>query len=500
MRSWTVAELKSRVKAHGAELPIFFEKTDLQAFVDELEAKQRAETACVLARQAVPARELRIPELKSRMVELGLEVPSFALERQELVELVEEAEKALQEEFCRPSLLKSTPNTPHVASPWYQKESRSQPGCFYYVNAITGQTTWNSQAIRDDSLNAMVEIGPIGQSDPVPGKHDYRDDAFADGIKDQSIDVAWSREDILECSFGSEGVNGLSISPAFSRSMSFATIGHGISQKAVAGASFTWVRGETIGRGAFGCVFKALDQHTGRILAVKEVLINPMSEEDNRFRFELENEVAILSTLSHMHIVSYLGHDYVGECLYLYLEYVSGGTVTQALQQFGAFEESLMADYSKQVLSGLEYLHTRSPPVIHRDIKGSNILLGLDGKAKLADFGCSRKAAQTLTHTMRGSIPWMAPEVIAHSRHGRAGDVWSFGCFVIEMGTATVPWGCFDNQMAALVKIGLSKQLPALPCNISETCQDFILKCVQREVEDRPSATELLQHSLIKNI
>mmetsp|Transcript_9385 Transcript_9385/g.15140 ORF Transcript_9385/g.15140 Transcript_9385/m.15140 type:complete len:483 (-) Transcript_9385:107-1555(-) len=482
MRSWTVAELKSRVKAHGAELPIFFEKADLQAFVDELEAKQRDETACVLARHAVPARELRIPELKSRMVELGLEVPSFALEKQELVELLEEAEKALQEEFCIPSLLKSTRNTPYVS------------------DAITGQTTWNSQAVRDDSLNALVEIGPIGLSDPVPGKHDYRDDAFADGIKDQSIDAAWSREDILECSFGSEGVNARSVSPALSRSMSIATIGHRISKKAVAGASFTWVRGETIGRGAFGCVFKALDQHTGRILAVKEVLINPVSEEDNRFRVELENEVAILSTLSHMHIVSYLGHDYVGECLYLYLEYVSGGTVTQALQQFGAFEESLMADYSKQVLSGLEYLHTRSPPVIHRDIKGSNILLGLDGKAKLADFGCSRKAAQTLTHTMRGSIPWMAPEVIAHSRHGRAGDVWSFGCFVIEMGTAAVPWGCFDNQMAALVKIGLSKQLPALPCNISETCQEFILKCVQREVENRPSATELLQHPLIKDI
>merc|ERR1712070_1259840 len=182
---------------------------------------------------------------------------------------------------------------------------------------------------------------------------------------------------------------------------------------------------------------------------------------------DLQNEVDILKGLQHPHIVSYLGHDYIEGCLYMYLEHMAGGTVTQALQQFGVFEEVLIADYAKQVLFGLEYLHTSSPPVVHRDIKGSNILLGLDAKAKLADFGCSRRTQQTLTHTMRGSVPWMAPEVIAFSRFGKSADIWSFGCVVIEMGTAHVPWGKFDNQMAALLKIGMVKELPKLPEKVS---------------------------------
>merc|ERR1712080_647377 len=143
--------------------------------------------------------------------------------------------------------------------------------------------------------------------------------------------------------------------------------------------------GEMIGRGALGRVFKALDQKTGEILAVKEVLINVDDADDNKFLQDLKNEVDILKGLTHPHIVAYLGHDYIDGCLYMYLEHMPGGTVTQALQQFGVFEEILIADYAKQVLYGLEYLHTSSPPVVHRDIKGSNILLGLDRMVKLAD-------------------------------------------------------------------------------------------------------------------
>jgi len=268
----------------------------------------------------------------------------------------------------------------------------------------------------------------------------------------------------------------------------------------VHGEHFTWVRGEIIGRGALGRVFKALDQKSGVFLAVKEVAINAEDEEDSKFMDALKNEIDILKEVKHTHIVSYLGHDYIDGCLYMYLEHMAGGSVTQALQQFGAFEEPLMADYSKQVLDGLEYLHTRSPPVVHRDIKGSNILLGLDCRAKLADFGCSKQAQQTLTHTMRGSVPWMAPEVIAHSRFGRASDIWSFGCFVIEMGTANVPWGRFDNQMAALVKIGMSKALPKFPDGISPLCEDFITRCLQRDPSLRPSSTDLLNHELVRDI
>merc|ERR1712087_275216 len=204
-----------------------------------------------------------------------------------------------------------------------------------------------------------------------------------------------------------------------------------------------------------------------------------------------------MKDLVHPNIVAYLGHDYIDSCLYMYLEHMAGGTITQALHGFGPFEESLIASYSQQILEGLEYLHTREPSVIHRDIKGSNILIGEDCRPKLADFGCSKRTDRTLTHTMRGSIPWMAPEVIAHSRYGRAADIWSFGCVVIEMGTANVPWGRFEHQMQALVRIGLSQELPPFPEGVSEVCRLFIIDCVKRDPAERLTTSELLKHEFI---
>merc|ERR1712176_1709927 len=145
---------------------------------------------------------------------------------------------------------------------------------------------------------------------------------------------------------------------------------------AIQGEKFTWMRGPLIGRGSLGRVFKAKDMKTGALLAVKEVPINARDAHDEEFKLSLENEVSIMKDLVHPNIVAYLGHDYIDSCLFMYLEHMAGGTITQALHGFGPFEESLIASYSQQILEGLEYLHTREPSVIHRDIKGSNILIG----------------------------------------------------------------------------------------------------------------------------
>jgi serine/threonine protein kinase len=95
--------------------------------------------------------------------------------------------------------------------------------------------------------------------------------------------------------------------------------------------------------------------------------------------------------------------------------------------------------FSFQILRGVEYLHTKG--IIHRDIKGANILVTDTGIAKLADFGCSKRLVGLCTasleesmYALKGSVPWMAPEVIKQSGYGRSSDIWSFGATVIEMG------------------------------------------------------------------
>jgi len=100
---------------------------------------------------------------------------------------------------------------------------------------------------------------------------------------------------------------------------------------------------------------------------------------------------------------------------------------------------------------------------------------------------------------MKGSIPWMAPEVITQAGYGRAADVWSFGCVCIEMATGKAPWGAFDNPVAAMFRIGVSGETPPLPENVSALFQDFIKQCVLREKTQRPKAAELLNHEFILN-
>merc|ERR1719389_941301 len=102
-------------------------------------------------------------------------------------------------------------------------------------------------------------------------------------------------------------------------------------------------------------------------MAVKELLLDPQDESDGQFRQSLQNEIDLYKDLKHPHIVSYLGHDYVADGrLYVYLEYMPGGSVAQVLSQFGPLEENLIAGYTRDLLLGLEYLHTRDPPVLRR--------------------------------------------------------------------------------------------------------------------------------------
>jgi mitogen-activated protein kinase kinase kinase 3 len=271
------------------------------------------------------------------------------------------------------------------------------------------------------------------------------------------------------------------------------------------GSAFVWSKGDLIGRGSLGSVWKALDQRTGQLMAVKEVLLDALNSDDDRFRASLQNEVSLCEDLRHRNVVSYLGNDYIGGHLYIYLEFMAGGSIAQVLSQFGPLDEVLSARYTRDVVAGLEYLHSRDPPVLHRDVKGANILVGSCGTAKLSDFGCSRRSVGAHTMdgaatTLRGSVPWMAPEVMNQSGYGRKADIWSLGCVVIEMRTGKPPWGHFENQLAAMVKIAMSTETPPLPASLSDHCRSFATLCTRRAPEERADAATLLHHGFLTGL
>ncbi|KAF9624020.1 hypothetical protein IFM89_007718 [Coptis chinensis] len=210
-------------------------------------------------------------------------------------------------------------------------------------------------------------------------------------------------------------------------------------------------------------------------------------------------EIDLLKNLNHKNIVKYLGSLKTKTHLHIILEYVENGSLANIIKpnKFGPFPESLVAFYISQVLEGLVYLHEQG--VIHRDIKGANILITKEGLVKLADFGVATKLteADVNTHSVVGTPYWMAPEVIEMSGVCAASDVWSVGCTVIELLTCVPPY--YDLQpMPALFRI-VQDEHPPISDSLSPDITDFLRQCFKKDARQRPDAKALLLHPWIQN-
>jgi serine/threonine protein kinase len=150
-------------------------------------------------------------------------------------------------------------------------------------------------------------------------------------------------------------------------------------------------------------------------------------------------------------VVSLLGWRNDTAKLYIIMEYVPGGSIRDMLKTAEEpFSEHVIRNYTRHIVKGLEYCHSQG--VVHRDIKGGNILIGTDGVAKIADFGGSKLtenigAGEMMVQsaTMAFSILWMAPEVANNKPYCAKIDVWSLACVVIEMATKRMPWFDFPT-------------------------------------------------------
>ncbi|CAL1401010.1 unnamed protein product [Linum trigynum] len=263
-----------------------------------------------------------------------------------------------------------------------------------------------------------------------------------------------------------------------------------------------WKKGRPLGRGTFGDVFLGFNSESGEMCAMKEVTLFSDDAKSRESAQQLGQEIAMLSRLRHPNIVQYYGTETVDNKLYIYLEYVSGGSIYKLLQDYGAFGEIAIRTYTQQILSGLAYLHGKN--TVHRDIKGANILVDPNGRVKVADFGMAKHiSGQSCPLSFKGSPYWMAPElfqVIKNSNSSNlAVDIWSLGCTVLEMATGKPPWSQYEG-VAAMFKIGNSRELPAIPDHLSEDGKDFIRQCLQRNPLHRATASQLLEHPFVKNV
>jgi mitogen-activated protein kinase kinase kinase len=272
-----------------------------------------------------------------------------------------------------------------------------------------------------------------------------------------------------------------------------------------------WMKGALIGQGSFGSVYLALHAVTGELLAVKQVQsLSSSATGDSRKKSmidALKREIALLRELRHPNIVQYLGCSSSGDDLNIFLEYVAGGSVQTMLNSYGALPEPLVRSFVRQILTGLSYLHERD--IIHRDIKGTNILVDNKGTIKISDFGISKKleasnllgGAKNAKHrpSLQGSVFWMAPEVVKQTSYTRKADIWSLGCLVVEMMTGEHPFpDC--SQLQAIFKIGGGKASPTIPDHASEDAKQFLNQTFELDHNLRPNADELMMSSFLTPI
>jgi mitogen-activated protein kinase kinase kinase 3 len=259
-----------------------------------------------------------------------------------------------------------------------------------------------------------------------------------------------------------------------------------------------WSTGAKIGVGSFGVVRVGMNRKTGTLMAVKSIAVGPAVIKD------IQTEIDLLKSLDHINIVRYLGAETDGTHLHIFQEWVPGGSVTSLLQKFGPFSMQVVRAYLFQILSGLAYLHDNH--ILHRDIKGGNVLVNDAGIVKLADFGSSKRLAQHQLNamenlTMRGTPYFMAPEVF-EEKYGSKADIWSVGCVAFQMATASPPWNGmgYTNPISLFLHIKDSKGIPSFewPSSDQEATTNFktlLEKCFYRDPNLRPSAKDLFKEA-----
>ncbi|XP_074562330.1 uncharacterized protein LOC141818786 [Curcuma longa] len=254
-----------------------------------------------------------------------------------------------------------------------------------------------------------------------------------------------------------------------------------------------WERVEYLGSGSFGTVFKAISDD-GFFLAVKEVSLLDQGNDAKQRIFQMEQEIAFLSRFTHQNLIQFYGTDKDGSKLFIFLELATQGSLVSIYQKYHLHHSQVSA-YTQQILEGLNYLHSQD--VVHRDIKCANILVDASGSVKLADFGLAKEISKfNWAKSCKGTVYWMAPEVVKTKPYGPSADIWSLGCTVLEMLTRRPPYPNLE-WIEAFYKIGRG-ELPVIPNSLSEEARDFIKKCLRFNPDDRPTAAQLLKHPFVK--
>lgn len=259
-----------------------------------------------------------------------------------------------------------------------------------------------------------------------------------------------------------------------------------------------YIIGKRLGHGSHGEVYRAVRKEDGVAAAVK---ILPIQEEDEEETKQLLNEITILKDIHSPYLTEYYGSYIKGGNLWICMELLEGGSAHKVMKMIGsALEEEQLQCIIAQVVKGLVVMHKAK--TLHRDVKADNILLNLEGEAKLADFGVSKTMMSTMGKKMTatGSPYWIAPEVMTSERYDDRVDVWSTAITAIELAEKVPPYYNYLPFRAMFLIGDASKPPPHLtnPEKWTENFNNFLKRCLKKDPSERPTCLELLEDPFIK--
>jgi tRNA A-37 threonylcarbamoyl transferase component Bud32 len=249
---------------------------------------------------------------------------------------------------------------------------------------------------------------------------------------------------------------------------------------------------DRIGEGAFGAVWVATTKDTKRKVAVKIQHLSP-----EKIHSRLVSEISIMKNLNHQNVTEYTDSFIVQDKLWIVMDYVEGLNVeriTDCYDHLGLrMKTNFISAILKGVLQALIYLHGLD--VIHRDVKGANVLVGTNGNVKLADFGLSTQEGRCMAQC--GTFLYMAPEVIKGQRYTKNIDIWSLGMTAVEMVNNDKPYSEMKSLEGVKERI-LNNITPVINYEnqLPHALKHFIESCLNPDPKQRKSATQLRPHAL----
>ena len=247
-----------------------------------------------------------------------------------------------------------------------------------------------------------------------------------------------------------------------------------------------------LGDGAFGQVWRVRHKLTSNLYALKQVPKDKVSNMLPQFR----REVYIMYEINHPHIIKLYNHFEDDKFFYLIME-LADGNLYRKLYREKQFLERIAAQYFREVLLAVEYLHSHVPAIIHRDIKPENILLDSEGRIKLTDFGWSNyysADSQTPRFTTCGTLEYLPPEMVDEKGHDTSADVWCLGILLYEMLVGSTP---FKSNLKEQMLVNITAGKPRFPLTMPSLAKDLIAKMLEKEPSRRPTAEKIKEHQWI---